>query len=93
MEAFCARHVMAYKMTKAEVFEVVKENILEILPKVRPEMVSIDKNLSDLGANSVDRVEVVTLSMEDLGLKIPLLSFAAVTNIEGLVDVLFNNLQ
>jgi hypothetical protein len=31
--------------------------------------------------------------MEDLGVKIPLLSFAGVTNIEGLVDVLFNNAQ
>jgi polyketide biosynthesis acyl carrier protein len=83
----------APEMTKAEVFEVVKKNILEILPEVQPELVSIEKSLSDLGANSVDRMEVVTLSMEDLDLKIPLLSFASVTNIEGLVDVLFNNLR
>jgi polyketide biosynthesis acyl carrier protein len=84
---------MSNTKTKTEVFEVVKNNILDILPKVQPEMVSIEKSLSDLGANSVDRMEVVTLSMEDLGVKIPLLSFAGVTNIEGLVDVLFNNAQ
>lgn len=84
---------MSNTRTQAEVFEVVKNNILDILPKVQPEMVSIEKSLNDLGANSVDRMEVVTLSMEDLGVKIPLLSFAGVTNIEGLVDVLFNNLQ
>ena len=79
-------------MTKDQVFEIVKKHVLEILPKVRPEMISIEKSLSDLGANSVDRMEVVTLSMEDLGLKIPLLSFAGVTDIEGLVDVLFSTL-
>jgi len=84
---------MSNAMTKAAVFDVVKNNILDILPKVQPDMVTIEKSLSDLGANSVDRMEVVTLSMEDLSVKIPLLSFAGVTNIEGLVDVLFNNAQ
>lgn len=80
-------------MTKDQVFNIVKNNILEILPKVRPEMISIEKSLTDLGANSVDRMEVVTLSMEDLNLKIPLLSFANVSNIEGLVDVLISHYQ
>ncbi len=84
---------MSGTKTKDEVFEIVKNNILEILPKVQPDMVSIEKSLVDLGANSVDRMEVVTLSMSDLGVKIPLLSFAGVSNIEGLVDVLFSNLQ
>ncbi|HTR88005.1 MAG TPA: phosphopantetheine-binding protein [Reyranella sp.] len=74
-------------------FEVVRKNILEVLPDLSPGMVSIDKSMSDLGANSVDRMEVVTQSMEDLDLKIPLMSFAAVTNIEGLVGVLFENLR
>jgi polyketide biosynthesis acyl carrier protein len=94
--AFTLTHghtLMSNAITKTEVFNVVKNNILDILPKVQPDMVSIEKSLSDLGANSVDRMEVVTLSMEDLGVKIPLLSFAGVTNIEGLVDVLFNNAQ
>jgi len=84
---------MSKTITKAEVFDIVKNNILEILPKIPPEMISIEKSLSDLGANSVDRMDVVIMSMEDLGVKIPLISFAGVANIEGLVDVLFNNAQ
>ena len=32
-----------------------------------------------------------SLSMEDLGVKIPLMSFARVFNIESLVEVLFTN--
>ena len=76
---------------KDDVFAVVKKNIIEILPEVKPEAISPEKSLTELGANSVDRMEVVTLSMEDLGLKIPLMSFAGVTNIGGLVSVLFEN--
>lgn len=75
-------------MEKQNVFEVVKEVIMEVLPNLDPASISIDKNLKDLGANSIDRMEVVTLSMEALALKLPLMSFANVTNIEGLVDVL-----
>jgi polyketide biosynthesis acyl carrier protein len=78
-------------MAKEHVFEIVKNVIAEILPDLDPDQISIDKNLKDLGANSIDRMEVVTMSMEGLGLKLPLMSFAQVSNIEGLVDVLTEN--
>jgi polyketide biosynthesis acyl carrier protein len=75
-------------MLKEHVFEVVKNIILEILPGVQSQLISREKSLKELGANSIDRMEVITMSMQELGLKIPLMSFAQVSNIEGLVDVL-----
>ncbi len=78
-------------MAKEQVYEVVKKVIMEVLPDLNSDMISIEKQLKDLGANSIDRMEVVTMSMEELGLKIPLMSFAQVSNIEGLVDVLTEN--
>lgn len=78
-------------MTKEHVYEVVRNVIMEVLPDVQSELISIEKNLKELGANSIDRMEVVTMSMEELGMKIPLMSFAQVSNIEGLVDVLTEN--
>ena len=78
-------------MSKEHVYEVVKNAVMEILPDLNPEIISIEKSLKELGANSIDRMEVVTMSMEELGLKIPLMSFANVSNIEGLVDVLVEN--
>ncbi len=78
-------------MLKEDVYEVVKNVVMEILPDLDPEIISIEKSLKDLGANSIDRMEVVTISMEELGLKIPLMSFANVSNIEGLVNVLVEN--
>ncbi|MBG6133267.1 polyketide biosynthesis acyl carrier protein [Aquimarina sp. EL_43] len=78
-------------MSKEHVFEVVKNVIIEVLPDIKPEQVHIEKNLRELGANSIDRMEVVTMSMEELDLKIPLMSFAQVSNIQGMVDVLVEN--
>lgn len=78
-------------MSKEHVYGVVKNVIIEVLPDVKPEMITIEKALKDLGANSIDRMEVVTMSMEELGLKLPLMSFAQINNIEGLVNVLSEN--
>jgi polyketide biosynthesis acyl carrier protein len=78
---------MAHRMTKDDVFQAVKKNTLEVLG-IDPGEITMGKSLTDLGANSVDRMEIVTSTMEDLGIKIPLMSFAGVSNIEGLVDVL-----
>jgi polyketide biosynthesis acyl carrier protein len=80
-------------MTKDDVFSVVKKSILQILPDVDPERIDIGGQLRELGANSIDRMEVVTISMEELGVKIPLMSFAKVANIQDLVDVLDANLK
>jgi polyketide biosynthesis acyl carrier protein len=78
-------------MPKEHVYKVVKNAILEVLPHERSELISIKKNLKGLGANLIDRLEVVMMSMEKLGLNIPLIGFAEVNNIESLVDVLTEN--
>jgi polyketide biosynthesis acyl carrier protein len=75
-------------VTETETFEVVKKVILEILPFLSAGEVGIDHSLKDLGANSIDRMEVVTQSMEELGLKIPMVEFGKVQNIKGLVELL-----
>ncbi|MBD3316026.1 MAG: acyl carrier protein [Chitinivibrionales bacterium] len=78
-------------MTKEQVFDVVKKVVMEILPDVESEQISMEKSLKDLGANSIDRMEVTTRSMEELGLELPQMTFAKVGNIEGLVEVLSEN--
>lgn len=80
-------------MSKDEVYHIVQEIIMEILPDVEKENIAIEKQLKDIGANSIDRMEIVTMSMRELNIKIPLMSFARVNNIEGLVDVLHENVN
>ena len=75
-------------LTKQEIFEIVREHIVEVLGDVDPADISPEKSMVELGANSVDRLEVTTLSMATLGLQIPLMSFAKVNDIGGLIDVL-----
>ena len=80
-------------MNKQDVFQVVRKNIFEVLPFLSGKEIRIENNLKDLGANSIDRVEIVTLSMEDLNVKIPPTDFANVKNLEGLVNLLYEKVN
>jgi polyketide biosynthesis acyl carrier protein len=75
-------------MNYDEIFQLVKKNIVTVLPYLAGKEIPIEKSLKDLGANSIDRAEVVTLSIEDLGIKIPMVEFGKVNNIKGMVDIL-----
>lgn len=70
-----------------EIFGVIKRNIVSILPDLEGHAFDPSESLAQLGANSVDRVEVVTYSMEELGLSIPRHELQGIQNLQGLIDV------
>lgn len=80
-------------MTQQDIFQTVKSVTLEVLPFLPPEEVSIEKSLKDLGANSIDRMEVVTRSLERMELRIPLVEFGKVKNLQELVEVFYRFVQ
>jgi polyketide biosynthesis acyl carrier protein len=73
---------------RRRVEEVVLGLVREILPDAPSEQVVPERSMTELGATSIDRVEVATLAMETLGLKIPNRELAAVNSIGDLIDVL-----
>jgi polyketide biosynthesis acyl carrier protein len=78
-----------HELTKDEIFAVIRGNLLDILTKLTPADVHPHVSMANLGANSIDRAEVVVKSMADLSLKIPLIEFGNVSNIGELVDVFY----
>ncbi|MGD2092433.1 MAG: acyl carrier protein [Candidatus Aminicenantes bacterium] len=80
-------------MTKQDVFQAVKTNIYEVLPYLVGKEIAIESSLKDLGANSIDRMEIVTMSMENLHVKIPPGEFSDVKNLEGLVNLLLEKVN
>ncbi|MGD2087053.1 MAG: acyl carrier protein [Candidatus Aminicenantes bacterium] len=80
-------------MLKEGVFQIVKENIIEVLPYLANKEISIQASLKDLGANSIDRMEIVTMSMERLNVKVPVGEFKEVHNLAGLVGLLFEKVN
>ncbi|HEU5110275.1 MAG TPA: phosphopantetheine-binding protein [Micromonosporaceae bacterium] len=75
--------------TRADVVGAVREAIGEILPGLPPGEVIGDRHLRDLGADSVDRVEIILGAQDRLGLAEPLSAFADLRDIDALVDLLW----
>jgi len=77
-------------MTKDEIFIAIKKATLDVLPLVNEHDISADKQLFDLGANSIDRSEIVINTMQSLGLKVSPSELGKVKNIQGLIDALYD---
>jgi len=75
-------------MREEEIFEIIVGHLVEVLPEIDPQYVTMQDALRDLGANSVDRVEIVMMTMESLSLDIPLVELSGTHNIQELVELL-----
>lgn len=73
-------------MTKAEVIEVIKKNIVENLDDIKAEDIDPSKSMADYGANSLDIIEVVSCTMRELNIKIPRAELADIKNIDQLAE-------
>lgn len=75
-------------MTKEHIFSVVKKHLLATVDGLDAAAVEPGKSMKELGANSLDIVEVVSVSMRELKVKVPRSELSKLTNIGGLVDLL-----
>lgn len=73
---------------KNEVVNVIKESLVEIMPELEGQDISADETLVDLGANSLDRGELITLTLERLNLDISRIEFAGARTINELADLI-----
>lgn len=80
-------------MTKEEVMEVIKENILDNLEDLEEDEIDPSKSMKDYGANSLDIIEVVSTSMRELKIKIPRSELADITTIDQLADKFMEHLK
>ncbi len=67
---------------------VVRETISAILPNLPAHAVPGNKSLKDIGADSVDRVEILLMLMDRLGIREPLSTFSNIPTIDDLIDYL-----
>jgi len=73
-------------MEQCEILEILKQQVVEIIPSLPAELIISENSLKDLGANSLDRAEVIMLTLRALNLKIPLGTFGGTKNIGELVS-------
>ena len=73
-------------MTKEDVLEVLKKNIVDNIDDIDINEIDVTKSMKDYGANSLDIVEVVSCAMRELKIKVPRAELADITTIDELAD-------
>jgi len=75
-------------MTKEHIYNVVKKHLMQTVDGLDESAIDGTKSMKALGANSLDIVEIVSVSMRELKVKVPRSELSKLTNIDGLVDLL-----
>lgn len=79
-------------MNKEQILTRIAENACDVIPELEEHNFQPTDQLKELGANSVDRVEIIMMTLEDLDLQIPLMDVSGATNIGELAEVLHGKL-
>jgi acyl carrier protein len=80
-------------MTREDVLEVVMRTLVDTIEELDGVEIDPAKSMRDLGANSLDIVEVVSASMRELKVKVPRSELNKLENINQLVDLLHKIVQ
>jgi polyketide biosynthesis acyl carrier protein len=81
------------RMKKTEVIEIIARHTREVLAGLDDHTFTDSDRLADLGANSVDRADIVMLVQESLGLSVPRVELFGPKNIGELADLLLAKLD
>lgn len=75
-------------MTESEVFAIVQKHLVTIVPVIPKAAVTPEASMRELGASSLDIVEVVSCSMRELRVRVPRSELQGLKNIGDLVALL-----
>lgn len=74
-------------MNEEQVFSVIKIITKEVVPELENRSIQINDSLREMGANSVDRAEIIIRTMAELKVKIPLIELGQAKNIHELISI------
>ncbi|MFK4156422.1 acyl carrier protein [Streptomyces fungicidicus] len=75
-------------MPDTRVFDLIVEHTREVIPELEGHRFAPSDSLRDLGANSIDRAEIIVMTLESLSMSIPLVELADAKNVGELADLI-----
>ena len=80
-------------ISREQVLDVVLEHLTDTVEELEGVEIDPSRSMMDLGANSLDIVEVVSCSMRELKIKVPRSELNKLENINQLVDLLLDSVK
>ncbi|MER6910057.1 acyl carrier protein [Streptomyces sp. NPDC000594] len=75
-------------MSIQEVLDLIVKNTREVMPELDGHTFVATDSLRDLGANSMDRAEIIMMTLEALSVTLPLVELAGANNIGELAQLI-----
>ncbi len=75
-------------MNREAVKAVVVKHLTAAVDTLDPAKIDTQMSMKDMGANSLDIVEVVSAAMRELKIKVPRSELSKLTNVDQLIDLL-----
>ena len=76
-------------MTKEDIFQIITDHTKEVVEELKNHNFSQTDSLKDLGANSIDRAEILTMTMESLELDVPRTELFGAKNMGDLAEIFY----
>lgn len=80
-------------MTHQQIFDLITQHSGEVVPSLESHSFKATDSLRELGANSIDRAEIIMMTLEALQLSVPLIETAQAENIGELAAILAGKLE
>lgn len=80
-------------MTKDEILKLIAHHACELRPELKTHEFRPSDNLEDLGADSIDRVDILNLVMESMSLQLPRIAVYGSKNIGEFADKLYEKVH
>lgn len=76
-------------MNKEHIFEILSRHCSEVVPELESYEFKFEDRLDDLGANSIDRSEILNMTIEALSLNIPRVELHGAKTMGEIVNLLY----
>ncbi len=71
-----------------EIIDIITRHTREVIPRLEGHPIAPTDSLRALGANSIDRADIIMMTLESLSLSIPLIHMAKAENIGDLARII-----
>jgi polyketide biosynthesis acyl carrier protein len=76
-------------LEKQDIFSIIQFQIIQILPEVSSHHFAEKDLIRDIVADSIDRAAILTRTIEQLSLKVPLVTFFGPKDFKTLIDLIY----
>lgn len=80
-------------MNVEQIFYLIVEHSREVVPELRQHHFKQSDSLRELGANSIDRADIIMMVMESVSLSIPRVELFGANNIGELAQIVHSKLS